>query len=62
MKKVWKQILGGTLAAVLGIGMLPADVHAEGADGQTGLPAPVLYASFDNANAEDSPGTEITGQ
>ena len=48
MKKVWKQMLGGTLAAVLGIGMLPADVHAEGADGQTGLPAPVLYASFDN--------------
>ena len=41
MKKVWKQILGGTLAAVLGIGMLPADVHAEGADGQTGLPATV---------------------
>ena len=61
MKKVWKQMLGGTLAAVLGIGMLPADVHAEGADGQTGLPAPVLYASFDNANAEDSSGNGNNG-
>ena len=54
-------MLGGTLAAVLGIGMLPADVHAEGADGQTGLPAPVLYASFDNANAEDSSGNGNNG-
>ena len=54
-------MLGGTLAAVLGIGMLPADVHAEGADGQTGLPAPVLYASFDNADAEDSSGNGNNG-
>ena len=61
MKKVWKQMLGGTLAAVLGIGILPADVHAEGADGQTGLPAPVLYASFDNADAEDSSGNGNNG-
>lgn len=49
------------MPAVLGIGMLPADVHAEGADGQTGLPAPVLYASFDNANAEDSSGNGNNG-
>ena len=41
--------------------MLPADVHAEGADGQTGLPAPVLYASFDNADAEDSSGNGNNG-
>lgn len=54
-------MLGGTLAAVLGIGMLPADVHAEGADGQTGLPAPVLYASFDNADADDSSGNGNNG-
>ena len=61
MKKVWKQMTGGALAAVLTIGMLPASVHAEKTGGQTKLPEPVLYASFDNANAEDSSGNGNNG-
>ena len=52
---------GGALAAVLTIGMLPASVHAEKTGGQTKLPEPVLYASFDNANAEDSSGNGNNG-
>lgn len=53
--------MGGAFAAVLSIGMLPAGVHAEGADGQTELPEPVLYASFDNADAQDSSGNGNNG-
>ena len=53
--------MGGALAAVLTLGIIPAPVQAEETGGQTDLPAPVLYASFDNGNAEDSSGNGNNG-
>lgn len=63
MKRTWKQMMGGALAAVLAMGALPAQVQAEGTGVQETItiPDPVLYVSFDNANAEDSSGNGNNG-
>ena len=53
--------MGGALAAALTLGIMPAPAQAEETGGQTDLPAPVLYASFDNGNAEDSSGNGNNG-
>ena len=61
MKRVWKKAMGGALAAALTLGIMPAPAQAEETGAQTDLPAPVLYASFDNGNAEDSSGNGNNG-